>query len=279
MERLKFDRHHELAEFLRNRRSRISPEQAGFPQGSRRRTPGLRRGEVAMLAGVSLEWYTYLEQGRDINVSVQVLEGLARALQLDSNERKHLFLLAHRQQPPEDIIPQAAISPNLRKFLNHLGTTPACVIDVRMNIVAWNKAFCAVFGNYELMSERERNLVWSTFTSSYFRELKGEQWMEHALHCLAQFRAGYGRYIEDPWWAEQISELNSVSQDFREMWLRHDVLNAPEGQKIIHHPALGKLAFEHISFMAVDSPDLQILINTPIETFETAEKIKQFLLQ
>src|SRR5215475_581748 len=97
---LELERHHELAEFLRSRRARLSPEQCGLPRGTRRRTPGLRREEVAMLAGVSPEWYTWLEQGRDINVSVQVLENLARVLQLDADEREHLFLLVQRQPPP-----------------------------------------------------------------------------------------------------------------------------------------------------------------------------------
>src|SRR5215213_2584378 len=100
MSQLELDRHQELADFLRNRRARLSPEQVGLPRGARRRTPGLRREEVAMLAGVSPEWYTWLEQGRDINVSVQLLESLVRALHLDENERSHLFLLALRQPPP-----------------------------------------------------------------------------------------------------------------------------------------------------------------------------------
>src|SRR3954470_24706085 len=122
MNQLVSGRHHELAEFLRNRRARVSPEQVGLPRGTRRRTPGLRREEVAVLAGVSPEWYTWLEQGRDINVSGQLLESLARVLQLDANEREHLFLLALRQSPPlEKIYTSPTVSPILQAFLDNLG--------------------------------------------------------------------------------------------------------------------------------------------------------------
>src|SRR6478609_1534604 len=119
---LELDRHHELSEFLRSRRARLSPEQVGLPRGTRRRTPGLRREEVALLAGVSPEWYTWLEQGRDINFSIQLLESLARVLQLDANEREHLFLIALRQPAPVETFSAPAISRTLQHFLNQLGT-------------------------------------------------------------------------------------------------------------------------------------------------------------
>src|SRR5215470_8623798 len=115
---LELNRHHELAEFLRSRRARLSPEQVGLPRGTRRRTPGLRREEVAMLAGVSPEWYTWLEQGRDINVSMQVLESLARVLQLDAHEREHLFLLVLRQPPPVETYSSPTVSPALQSFMD-----------------------------------------------------------------------------------------------------------------------------------------------------------------
>src|SRR5436305_3290 len=134
---MELDRHHELAEFLRSRRARVSPEQVGLPRGTRRRTPGLRRAEVAQLSGVSPEWYTWLEQGRDITVSVQVLEHLTSVLQLDANEREHLFLLALRQPPPVETFSPPTISPTLQQFLNQLGTIPASVVDARLNVVAW----------------------------------------------------------------------------------------------------------------------------------------------
>jgi PAS domain-containing protein len=277
MEHLNFDRHHELALFLRSRRERISPEEAGIPRGSRRRTPGLRRGEVAMLAGMSLEWYTYLEQGRDIQVSSEVLESLARVLHLDPHERRHVYTLAHRHDPPEARQPLASVSPTLKNFLDQLQATPAYVIDERMNVVAWNEAFSAVYGDYRLKNERERNLVWITFASPDFREMKGEHWEEAALHCLAQFRAGYGRHIEDAWWSEQITELSGVSPEFKEMWNRQEVLYAPEGHKLICHPVAGNMVFEYLAFQAVDSPELQVVLNTPVRGTDTSEKVKRLI--
>ncbi len=274
MNSLELDRHHELAVFLRSRRARVSPERVGLPRGKRRRTPGLRRGEVAMLAGISLEWYTWLEQGRDINVSVQLLESLARVLQLDANERKHLFLLVLRQPPPVETFFHTTISPTFQHFLNQLRTSPTCVVDARLNVVAWNTAFRAVFGAHEMMSERERNLIWRVFTSPSTRN---ELWEEHARLYLAQFRAGYDSFIEDPWWAEQIAELTHFSSEFRELWARHDVLNIPEGQKTIQHPLVGELAFEFLLFQTVDSSDLRLLIHTPFSNSVTPNKIDQLL--
>ena len=253
----------ELAQFLRTRRARISPEQAGLPSGGRRRTPGLRRGEVALLSGVSVDWYTWLEQARSIQVSAQVLESIARALHLDSNERKHLFLLALQQLPAELTPAESGISPTLQSFLDLQGSSPAYVTDQRLNIVAWNKAAIHVYGNYETMSVRERNTVWRTFTSPYVRELLQEDWEPHARRRLAQFRANYGKFAGDPWWLTFISELTSASAEFKAWWPQHDVLNSPEGKKINRHPEAGLLEFDHISLLVSDSPHLTVTINIP----------------
>jgi transcriptional regulator with XRE-family HTH domain len=267
------DRHQELGGFLRSRRARLSPEQVGLTRGMRRRTPGLRREEVATLAGVSPEWYTWLEQGRNINVSVQLLESLARVLRLDDNERDYLFLLALRQPAPVETYTPPTISPALRLFLDQLGTTPACVLDARLNAIARNEAHCAVFGLSDWQLERDRNIIWRLFTYAGERD---DQWEGFARLCLAQFRAGYGRYIEDPWWAEQIAELSEVSPEFRELWARPDVLNVVEGRKVIHHPSAGEMAFEFIWLQTIHSPDLRVFVYTP-RTQETVDKIEQLL--
>ena len=276
MKQLELNRHHELAEFLRSRRARVSPEQVGLPGGGRRRTPGLRRGEVAVLAGVSPEWYTWLEQGRDIHVSVQLLESLARVLQLDASERAHLFLLALRQPPPVETFSAPTISSALQQFLDQLETTPACVFDVRLNVVAWNAAYRAVFGDYATMSERERNMIWRIFTSPLI-DRGSEEWERLARVYLAQFRAGYGRFIKDPWWAKQISELSRISPEFRELWARHDVLNVVEGCKSIDRPLVGKLIFDFLWFQTPDSSDLRLVTLTPRSNSGTAERIERLL--
>ncbi len=274
---LELDRHHELAEFLRSRRARLSPEQVGLPEGTRRRTPGLRRGEVALLAGVSLEWYTWLEQGRDIHASAQLLESLARVLQLDASEREYLFLLAVGQPPPVETFSPPTISPALQQFLDHLATSPACAVDARTNIVAWNAAHTVIFGDYAaLTDERDRNLIWRLFTSPVAQQVN-EGWDRLAAAYLAQFRAGYGRFINDPWWPDRIAELSRISPKFRELWTRHDVLNVSEGQKLFHHPVAGDLTFDFLLLQAVDSSDLRLLIHTPRIGTDTAEKIERLL--
>jgi transcriptional regulator with XRE-family HTH domain len=272
---LELDRHHELAAFLRSRRARLSPEQVGLPKGTRRRTPGLRREEVAMLAGVSPEWYTWLEQGRNINVSTQLLESLARVLQLDANEREHLFLLVFRQRPPVETYTPPIVSPVLQTFLDHLGTTPACVVDARSTVIAWNAAYCAVFGDFSTMTERQRNLIWRIFTNPASRHIN-EHWKDIARAYLAQFRASYGRFINDPWWAKQIADLSEVSPEFRELWAQHDVVNLSEGRKVLLHPRAGQLDFDILWLQTVESSDLRLLIHTP-RTPDTTEKIEGLL--
>ncbi|MCA9905294.1 MAG: helix-turn-helix domain-containing protein, partial [Anaerolineae bacterium] len=254
---LELDRRHELAEFLRSRRARLAPEQVGLPRGLRRRTPGLRRGEVALLAGVSLEWYTWLEQGRDINVSSQLLESLARVLQLDANEREHLFLLALRQPPPIETYTSPTISPTLHQFLDQLGTSPACVVDTRSTVLVQNAAHCAVFGDYARLPERDRNLIWRLFTSPRAQEINAD-WEELARAYLAQFRAEYGRFVNDPWWTNMIADLSRVSPQFRELWAHHDVLNLAEGRKALRHPLAGELTFDFLWLQTVDSSGLRL---------------------
>lgn len=273
MEATEIGRLKELGQFLRSRRERISPEQIGLPKGSRRRTPGLRRAEVALLAGVSVEWYTWLEQGRDINVSVQVIDSIAKALQLDANERKHLYLLA-LQQLPTDENSTKRISPSLQHFLDLQKMIPAYITDQRLNIVAWNKASCYVLGNFDEMSDRERNTVWRAFTCPLVRQMLQDHWEDYARRRLAQFRAKYARFAGDPWWVEIIEELHQVSPVFTNWWNQHDVLDYPEGQKVIHHPHVKELAFEHLSFQVCNSPDLIMTINTPLSDFDTPSKLQ-----
>jgi hypothetical protein len=231
---------------------------------------------VALLAGVSLEWYTWLEQGRDIHVSVQLLESLARVLQLDANERAHLFLLALRQPPPVETFSPPTISPTLRQFLDQLGNLPTSVVDARLNVVAWNEACRVVFGPHATIeSERDRNLIWRLFAPP--AQLINEEWEKLARVYLAQFRAGYGRFINDPWWAEQIAELSRVSPLFRKLWAHHDVLNVSEGRKTMHNSQVGELYFDFLWLQAADTSDLRLLIHTPRPNTGTAEKIEQLL--
>ncbi|MGG0717528.1 helix-turn-helix transcriptional regulator [Robertmurraya massiliosenegalensis] len=267
------NRHQELAHFLRNRRERLSPKLFGLPE-ERRRTPGLRRGEVATLAGISLEWYTYLEQGRDINVSTEVLESLARTLQLNDSERKHLFLLAHRQQPPERLNNRnGMVSEKLQRLLDSFGIAPAAVMDTKMNILAWNASFSAVHGNYDLLSEKERNLLWITFTSKSFRILKGEQWEDHAKRTIAKFRAGFAKYLDDPWWTNQVEQLSIKSEEFEAYWQQYDVLDDQDAYKMLNHPEVGVLTFDHLTLQPLGYPELEVSVHIPLKDNQTENRI------
>jgi transcriptional regulator with XRE-family HTH domain len=266
----------ELANFLRTRRGRIAPERVGLPRGERRRTPGLRRAEVAQLAGVSVDWYTWLEQGRPISVSIQVLESLVQALQMDANEREHLFFLAHQQPPPEGTPLRERVSATLQNFLDHLDLSPAFAIGPCWDIVAWNDAACVVLYDFPNMTRRERNVVWLTFTSAPHRQLVVD-WDKHARRILAQFRTSYGRFPGDPWMTELINDLLATSPEFRVWWSDHEVLRGPEGKKVFNHPQAGSLAFEHLMFQMYDEPDLKVIVYTPINEGGTAAKIRLLL--
>ena len=276
MEQLERDRHHELAEFLRSRRARITPEQVGLPRGPRRRTPGLRRAEVALLAGVSPDWYAWLEQGRDINISGQLLERLASALQLNTSERAYIFWLALRQSPPAGTFSPSPLSPTILQFLHQLGNIPACIVDSRLTALTWNDAFCAVFGDYAILSERERNIIWRMFAYSGSKQFSLKQ-EALARQFLAQFRSAYGRFIHDPWWAELIAELSQRNPNFQKLWASQDVTNMTEGSKSFCHPVAGELSFDFTCFPMLDAGDLRLLVYVPQIHSDTTEKIEQLL--
>jgi len=270
------DRYTELSRFLRTRRERMNPREAGLRESGRRRTPGLRRGEVALLADVGLDWYTYLEQGRPINVSAEVLDRIAEALRLNESERRHLYFLARKQLPLTESKLPAKATPALQRFLDSQDLSPSHVMDARMNIIAWNAAYCALNGDLAAMSERERNLVWMTFTSPRFRYIKGDQWELHARRIAATFHAGYARHADDPWWSEQYEALCQASGEFREFWDSHEVLDAIDAPKALRCPNLGILNFDLVSFQYSDDPNLTVSIHVP-HSDGTADKMRRLL--
>jgi transcriptional regulator with XRE-family HTH domain len=175
----------ELANFLRSRRERISPQDVGLPSGARRRTPGLRREEVAVLAGVGLSWYTWLEQGREISVSATFLENLSRTLKLDAAERRHLFLLAHHRHPPEPGKTWCVVPPLVHRLMADLPMRPAYVLNLRWDVLAWHAAADKVFAFSSVPTER-RNFLWLLFTASSMRALL-DPWEDQALQILVEF--------------------------------------------------------------------------------------------
>ncbi|MEL6164000.1 MAG: helix-turn-helix transcriptional regulator [Cyanobacteria bacterium J06628_3] len=269
-------RRKELGDFLKTRRARIKPAEVGLPDGIRRRTPGLRREEVAQLASVGLTWYTWLEQGRDIQVSAQVLESIARSLKLTIDERKHLFYLANQKLPDSPAHIQEIVSPALVQLVNSLGICPALIIGSRMDILAWNRAACATFHDYSRMIPKERNRVWIMFTDLSLRRTLID-WEGHAQRALAQFRAACDRNAGNPWFIELVEDLQRVSPEFRRWWSRHDVQGRPAGRKEYEHPDVGRLVIHHTMLQVVDNPNLKIVTYTPIPETNTAERIQKLL--
>jgi hypothetical protein len=267
-----------LGEFLRTRRARLSPAQIGLPSGTRRRTPGLRREEIAVTAGVSTTWYTYLEQGRDIHVSQNVLGCIADALRLNQDERMHLFLLAGQSPSAPPLLPDEALSPAYQLVLDGLEEYPAYIRGRRMDILAWNKAASAVFGDFATMQDRERNLLWLLFTSTPFCHLFVDQ-DGMAQEILEIFRETATRYISASWLNEFIDALSRVSPAFRQSWKRHNVRGKKCGA-VSHellHPKIGKLVFNLAGFQVNGDPDMQCCIFTTVPNSETATKLHQLL--
>ena len=265
----------ELADFLRTRRARLHPEQFGLSTPGRRRTPGLRREEVAQLAGVGVSWYTWLEQGRDITVSEQVLESLARILQLESEERRHLFVLARGMVPVADETSEIiSPPPGLQAVLDALGTNPAYLVDHRFNLVAWNESACRVFGDFSLLSERERNRIWHLFVHPSSRQLYVD-WEQAAEHAVMNFRAAYDQYIGDAWFEHFLTDLQQKSPEFRTWWSQHNVQGVCDfyQEKELNHPQVGRLLLSSTVLIVPVDPPLHMVTFTPCSQ-ETATKLE-----
>ncbi len=263
----------ELADFLRRRRAEIKPEDVGLPAGGRRRTPGLRREELAALAGVGTTWYTWLEQGRDVRASLEVLEALARALQLSPVERTHLLLLGRGEEAPASTPPAECVSPTIRRMIESLDPSPSFVIGRRWDYLAWNRAACALFGDFDAMPPSARNHVWALFTDPVRREMMAD-WEHAARLCAAKFRADHARYIDDPAFDELVQALKDASREFCKFWRRHEVAYSGVGRKELRHPVAGTLVFEHAAFHPTEEPEQRLILYTPVPGTETAEKMR-----
>jgi len=271
------ERRKELAHFLRTRRERMSPEAAGLPGSSRRRTPGLRREELAVLTGIGVTWYTSLEQGRDITVSTQVLDSLARVLHLNAVERNHLFLLARQQQPINAFPFTTAVSPVLQRILDTMGTSPAYVANPRWDLLAWNQAMACVYQtDFGALPVQERNILRLTFTNPSRRMLL-PNWDQAAQGLLAQFRASTERYIGEPWREALVTELEQASPQFRAWWSQHALLATHTEKKELNHPLVGRLVLQPTTFQVTDAPDLRMVVYSPLAEAHTAQKLAQLL--
>jgi len=259
----------QLSEFLKSSRARLSPSEKGLPEG-RRRTPGLRREDVAALAGVSVTWYTWLEQGRNIKVSADVLDRICATLEMSNDERQYLFALVQHRSPPHSMLAGQAMSPALERILSTLNL-PAFVKTARWDVIAWNPLVAKLFRDYGKLPPDRRNLLRILIVDD--RSFRSDLDSYHAMvkRTLSKFRVDYSQHADDPSFAALIDELSAASEVFREFWNAPDVMNRSEA--IAFHPQRGGMWFEHSSYVPEGSPNLRLMIFVPHDA-ETAAKVE-----
>jgi transcriptional regulator with XRE-family HTH domain len=249
----------ELSDFLRSRRGRLTPDELGLRSYGARRVPGLRREELAQLAGVSVDYYTRLEQGRGVHPSRSVLDAIARALQLDQAEASHLRRLAAPQSAPTSTPPPERVRPSIRLLLGRLDRVAALVLGRRMDVLAWNSLAAALICDFGLLPRRERNMVRLTFLDDSFRSLYPE-WDRVATSGAGLLRSAAGRWPDDPELEALVGELSVKSNDFVRAWARHEVCEPMSGTKKFHHPLVGKLTLLYETLALPDEPEQQLVI-------------------
>jgi transcriptional regulator with XRE-family HTH domain len=253
----------ELATFLRTQRARLRPADVGLPAGVRRRTPGLRREEVAELSGVSVTWYTWLEQGRKIAVSAQVVDALARTFRLGPDEHRHLRALAGLAvQRAETEVRQGEVAPRLRRLVDAAAPNAASVYDRHFDFVAWNSAYARLRHDPAELPDGRRNLLWMMFTSAQNRA-RMVHWEPAARAVLSQFRAAVGRHPDDPRFVELVSALTEASSEFRRWWPEYPVREFRPATIGIDHPDAGRIALDLFQLRPVEYPDLLLVLQVP----------------
>jgi transcriptional regulator with XRE-family HTH domain len=261
----------QLADFLRRRREAIRPAEVGIPAGPRRRTTGLRREEVALLAGVSVDYVVRLEQGRSSQPSPQLLGALARALRLGDDERDHLFHLAGHQPPPADGTARLARA-GLVRMLDLLGETPAMVLSDLGEVLAQNRVATLVTGDHTALTGDHRYAVYRWFTDPAARAGRpGEEHEPHARRIVADLRAAAGRRAGDPEVTGLIDRLRAESDDFRRLWADHEVAVRRADRKTMLHPRVGRLVLDCETLVTPDQGQ-QLVVLTPADA-ETRERL------
>ncbi|WP_438446214.1 helix-turn-helix transcriptional regulator [Gorillibacterium sp. sgz5001074] len=267
-----------LSEFLKIHRAKLQPNAVGLPPGLRRRTPGLRREEVALIAGVSTTWYTWLEQGRDIQMSLQVLERIAYALQLNEEEKKYMLQLA--ASPRAETQPDAAEEPTgMTEALESIVAGmnfPVIVSDRRCHIVGWNRAASAVFLDFGQVPPESRNMIRLLFSRKELKAL-AVNWEDFARGYISMFRSYYGKYVGDDWYGGFIGALCGESQEFERLWREYDVNSAPEVSLEFRHAKAGRMLFELTSLQVQGGSDLRFSIYTPAPGTDTGRKMDYLL--
>ncbi|RIX27822.1 helix-turn-helix transcriptional regulator [Amnibacterium setariae] len=265
------DSRRDLGDFLRSRRARIAPEDVGLPAGGRRRTPGLRREEVAQLAGVGVTWYTWLEQGRDIRASEQVLTAVARVLRLDADERAHLLELGGFGAPTA---PAAAeVDAGVRLLLERLDPAPAYVQNGRYDVLAHNPAFGRLVTDLDRLPPADRNTMWLAFTDVAWQAAMPD-WEEVTARMAAQLRSQRGADADRRQRDDLVRRLTAASPRFAELWQRQDVLEPRTGRKVYISPHVGRLRFDVVTTWLQPRQGLRLVAHLPADA-ETARRVER----
>lgn len=267
-------RREQLTHFLRTRRARLKPADVGLVDGGRRRTPGLRREEVALLAGVGTSWYTWLEQGRDITVSSSVLDAISAALRLTEPERAHLYSLAGTNPPPAAGLPDSPVTPELRHLIEAWSPRPAMLQDRYWNLLAVNDATRQAFG----YRDTDRNCLVTFFTNSRYRDMY-VHWASAAPGVVAAFRADAALYPGDAAFGEIVNDLSVISPDFEKLWQQHDVGPHLQAVKAVRHPDAGELVFDKTTLAVTDHPGWHLVLYNPRPETGTADRLDHLMAQ
>ncbi|MCB1410554.1 MAG: helix-turn-helix domain-containing protein [Rhodobacteraceae bacterium] len=262
-----------LGRWLKDRRARLDPASFGFP-ASRRRTPGLRREEVAQRANISTAWYTWLEQGRGGAPSADVLDRIARALLLTEAEREHLFLLGLGRAPERRARDGGTITPRLQRVLDALEPCPALIRTASWDVVAWNRAVPVMLNDYGRLPEGNRNMLRQLFLDSRVRSVY-EDWEGVARHIVGVFRGDAARATDRSPHDAVIESLSRESAEFAEMWSANEVRENQGGLKRIVHPELGAIEVEYSFFTVHDRPDLSMVVFAPVNASDAARVAEQ----
>ncbi|MGY2093004.1 helix-turn-helix transcriptional regulator [Nocardia gipuzkoensis] len=270
----------DLSQFLRTRRARLHPDEVGLQHfGRPRRVPGLRRQELAQLAGVSVDYYVRLEQGRTRNVSDEILDAVARALQLSDDERAHLFDLAKParagQAAQHRVVRVERVRPGLQRVLDMATEMPAYIVGRRCDVLAWNRMACLLFGDFATMRPQDRNWGRLIFLNEDVQSLY-DDWTIKARETVSYLRLKAGAYPNDQELATLIGELSVKSDEFRAWWASHDVRDKTYGTKTFHHPLVGEMALEHETLRLPDDSD-QVLVTYTAQAQSPAETALRLL--
>ena len=258
----------ELSDFLTRHRKKLNPAEVGLPSGGRRRTPGLRREEVAGLAGVGLTWYTWFEQGRDIQVSETFLLNVARALRLDDAECSHLFLLAHRRPPPPEAHQLSCVTPLIQQLLDDLVARPAYVINLRWDVVAWNAAADRLFG-FGARNREARNILRIVFADPDMRR-RLPTWRDDAPKLLAQLRYDFAVAPDDPSMLTLIQDLKHFSADFRRWWEQPENQESKRGIGSLLAADGTRIDFQHETLVVDEHRHLRMVVYFASQVVRTA---------